>query len=141
MVIDTRTICDDICEELHKPTRKIFPRRSIIVKGICELLQADLIDLSAFSKLNSGFKFLLVVVDVFSKVCHVEPLKSKSGEEVSGAMRRIIKKYHRKIFNLETDRAKEFFCKPFKRVMDALEINHYATNSTMKVRPQGFFLI
>jgi hypothetical protein len=64
---------------LHKPVRKNFKRRITFTTGIDDLWQADLVDLSSISKYNEGYKFLLTVIDVFSKVAWVIPLKNKSG--------------------------------------------------------------
>ena len=46
---------------------------------------ADLIDMQAFSKDNNGIKYLLTVIDIFSKF--VVPLKRKTGQEVANAFR------------------------------------------------------
>ena len=44
-----------------------FQRRIVNVNGIDENWAADLIDMQAFSKHNNGIKYLLTVIDVFSK--------------------------------------------------------------------------
>ena len=43
---------------------------------------ADLVDMSQLSKLNNGYKYLLMVIDVFSKYGCIVPLKSQTGREV-----------------------------------------------------------
>jgi transposase InsO family protein len=66
--------------------------------------QADLID---FQKYNErGFKWILTVVDVFSKYLWARPLKNKSAEEVKEAFSRIFKE--RRPIVLQTDNGKEF---------------------------------
>ena len=57
----------DLAEELHKPIRRKFKRRRILVNGIDKIWAADLVDMQAFSKFNRGVKYLLAVIDVFSK--------------------------------------------------------------------------
>ena len=52
---------------LHKPIRRRFPRRKMVVVGPKQQFQADLIDFSYLQKYNNGFKYILVVIDVFSK--------------------------------------------------------------------------
>ena len=52
---------------LHKPKKKHFPRKRVIVGGINDLLQIDLVDMSAFANENDGFKFIFTCIDVFSK--------------------------------------------------------------------------
>lgn len=51
---------------LHKPVRKRFKRRKTIVPGLKFQMQADLIDFSALKKYNNNFKFIVVLIDVFS---------------------------------------------------------------------------
>ena len=41
-----------LSEELHKPKRKIFPRRKIIVNHIDEIFAADLVEMQKFAKLH-----------------------------------------------------------------------------------------
>ena len=54
-------------------------------------LAADLIDMQAFSKDNNGIKYLLTVIDIFSKFVWIAPLKRKTGQEVANALSRILK--------------------------------------------------
>jgi len=44
---------------LHKPTRIRFPRRKTYSKGIGDLFQIDLVDLSSLSSFNDGMRYLL----------------------------------------------------------------------------------
>ncbi len=43
-----------------------------------------------YSKENDGFKYILAVIDVFSKYGWMRPLKSKSGADVAAAFKNII---------------------------------------------------
>ena len=45
----------------------ILNDRITFTTGIDDLWQADLVNLSSISKYNDGYKFLLTVIDVFSK--------------------------------------------------------------------------
>ena len=60
-------LTDELAEELYKPVTRKFKRRRVKVKGIDEIWSADLIDMQAFSKENNGIKYLLTVIDIFSK--------------------------------------------------------------------------
>lgn len=44
-----------------------------------------------FSKWNKGYRYLLMVLDVFSKYGWIEPLKDKTGETVPEAFKRVFK--------------------------------------------------
>ena len=63
---------------LHKQVKSKFRRRKTYAKGINELWQADLVDLSSLANSDSN-RYLLTCIDVFSKVARVEPLKAKTG--------------------------------------------------------------
>jgi hypothetical protein len=67
MVINLLPSKSDIVKELHKPARKKFKRRRIIIKGLNETLQADLAEMIPYAKENQQFKYILVVIDCFSK--------------------------------------------------------------------------
>jgi hypothetical protein len=62
---------------LHKPTRRRFTRRPVVVYGIDHQWQADLVDLPTLSSYNKGFKYLLTCIDVLSRYIWVVPLKDK----------------------------------------------------------------
>ena len=61
------------------------------MNSIGEIWAADLIDMQAFSKDNNGIKYLLTVIDVFSRFVWIIPLKRKTGQEVANAFSRILK--------------------------------------------------
>ena len=68
---------DQLANELHKHFTITFllhfRRRKVIVNGIDEIWAADLIDMQSFSKFNNGIKYLLMVIDVFSKYGWIVP--------------------------------------------------------------------
>ena len=64
-------------EELHKPKRKNYSRRKIIVNHIDEIFAADLVEMQKFSKINKNYRYLLTCIDIFSKFAFVIPLKNK----------------------------------------------------------------
>lgn len=64
-----------LVEELHKPARRNYPRRSFLIKDIDETWQADLVEMIPYAKQNKGFKYLLTVIDVFSKYAWTVPVK------------------------------------------------------------------
>ena len=72
---------------LHKTIKRRFPRRRVIVRGIDDQWQADLLDVSKVKSDNDGVNFLLTCIDVFSKFAWVVPLKNKSAEEVVAGMK------------------------------------------------------
>src|SRR5436190_19304582 len=95
-----------IARELHKSARKNFPRRRVKVLGIGDLLQADLVEMIPYSKENSGYKYLLTLIDCFSKKGYAAPVKDKTAENVKHALESILPQ---NVKNLQTDDGKEFF--------------------------------
>lgn len=120
-----------LVNELHKQARKGFLRRRVVMKGIDDLWQADLVEMGNYSTQNKGYRYLLTVIDTFSKFSWVEPLKTKTSKDVVKAFKNIFK-FGRKPINLQTDDGKEFFNKNFDVLMKTYKINHYSTFSVMK---------
>ena len=50
-----------------------------------EIWVADLIDIQAFSKDNNEIKYLLTIIDIFSKFLWIVPLKRKTAVKVANA--------------------------------------------------------
>lgn len=120
-----------IVNELHKPARRNFPRRNTNVKGIDDFYhQADLVEMIPFSRVNKGNKYILFVINCFTKVAYGVPLKDKTAKTVSTAMENLLKRI--KIKNLQTDDGSEYFNKTFKDLMKKYNINHYSTKSEKK---------
>lgn len=122
----------DVVIELHKPARKNFKRRHVIIKGLNDLYQADLAEMQTFAKVNRGYRYILVVINTFSKFVWALPLKSKTGEEVAKAIATIFTKPKNIPKNLQTDLGKEFYNKHFTALMNKFNINHYSSYSTLK---------
>lgn len=120
-----------VVNELHKPARKNFKRRRTIVKGLHDLFQADLVEMIPYAKVNKGFKYILVVINAFSKFAWAKPLKTKNGRDVTKAMRSILVTI-KPPKNLQTDQGKEFFNADFQKLMKDFNINHYTTYSSVK---------
>ena len=76
---------------LHKPTRRRFPRRRVVVNGIDHQWQADLVDLAKLSSYNKGFKYLLTCIDVLSRYAWVVSLTDKTEKTLKYAFHVIFK--------------------------------------------------
>lgn len=122
----------DVVNELHKPARKTFQRRRTVVKGIDDLWQADLVEMLPYAEQNKGFKYLLTVIDCFSKYLWVKPLKNKQSKCVTDSMEQIFTNSNRSPKNLQTDGGKEFYNQNFKKIVNEYGINHYSTFSVIK---------
>ena len=74
---------NQLANELHKPVWRQFDKHTVFAKQVDDIWTADLVDMSPFSRLNKGYKYLLTVIDVFSKYGWIVPLKTKTGKEVA----------------------------------------------------------
>ncbi|XP_074651575.1 uncharacterized protein LOC141906232 [Tubulanus polymorphus] len=93
---------------LHKPTRKKFPRRKVIVRGIDDQWAADLVFLIDLQKYNSGYKYLLTAIDCFSRYAIVRALKSKHASSIVDAFKDIFRRERRHPRLLQVDAGSEF---------------------------------
>lgn len=121
-----------VVHELHKPARKNYRRRRTIIKGLDDLWQMDLAEMRPYAHSNRNFKFILVVIDCFSKYVWTHPLKSKTGEEITEAFHNVLKRGKRAPTHLQTDQGKEFYNAKFRALMKQYGINHYNTFSVKK---------
>jgi transposase InsO family protein len=127
-----RTILQkDLGYTLHKPRRRNYPTLPGEGFGIDEQWAADLIEVINIAKYNKGYRYLLTVVDVFSKYAWVEPVKSKTGQAVTEAFEKILKQGRTPI-NLQTDDGKEFYNKTFQGLMSRKGIHHFSTSGDTK---------
>lgn len=112
---------------LHKPIRRKFKRRQTVVAGIDHQWQADLADLQSVASYNSPFRYLLCVIDVFSKYAWVIPIVDKSGKTLIQAFKSILK--DRKPLSLQTDKGREFLNKEFQSFLDQHDIHFFTSEN------------
>lgn len=124
---------EGVVKELHRMSRKNFKRRPYTMRGIDDTFQADLVEMIPYAHQNNGYKYILVIIDTFSKFAWCVRLKNKTGMEVTKAMQYVFEKNPNRIpKNLQTDAGKEFYNGSFQKLMRRHNINHYSTYSKMK---------
>ena len=109
---------------LHKPVRKPTLYRRIITKGINEFYQADLVDMQKHSKVNDGYKWILNIIDTFSKKAWSFKLKNKGAKSMHDVMEPFLKENPCKL--IEFDRGKEFYN---SKVLNLLKIWRFVENT------------
>ena len=75
---------------LHKPARRHDQRNHIYVGGIDAQWQSDVADMQGLARQNECMRYLLTVIDVFSKFAWVEPVKSKDATAVTAAFCKVL---------------------------------------------------
>ena len=76
---------------------------------------ADLADMQLISKFNKGFRFLLCVIDIFSKYAWVVPFKDKKGVSIVNASQKILNDSPGKPNKTWVDKGSEFYNNSFKK--------------------------
>ena len=80
---------------------------------------------------NKGIRFLLCVIDIFSKYAWVVPLKDKKGVSIVAAFQSILKQSNSKKPNkIWVDKGSEFYNASFKKWLRDNDIVMYSMYST-----------
>lgn len=108
---------------MHKAVRKNFLRRKTYAKGIDDLFQADLVDLTALANRNDSHRYILTCIDVLSKYAWAIPLKSKTGSALVVAFEKI---FDERLPNfVQTDRGTEFTNSRVQTLFHSRGVRHY----------------
>jgi hypothetical protein len=91
----------------HKPKLRNYKRNRYHTTTINVYFEADLADMRSMADINDGVKFVLFVIDIFSKKAWAEPLKDKKSMTVAQALKKIFQRSGLPI-NFRSDRGREF---------------------------------
>ena len=118
---------------LHKPARRRFTRNHTYVAGLDAQWQAHLADMQVITRQNGGMKYLLTVIDVFSKFAWAIPVHSKDASAITAVFEQMLTTANpRHPQRLQTDKGKEFFNSNFQFLMKRFGIQHFASESEQK---------
>ena len=120
----------ELANELHKTIRHKFPTRRVFAKKANDIWAADLIEMIPYSRQNKGYKYLLTVIDIFSKYGWIIPLKRKSGVEVTDAFKKLFKE--RIPERIWVDNGREFYNQNLKKLLKKENIIRYSTHNELK---------
>ncbi len=122
---------NSLASELHKPVRHNFQKRYVFVPQVDDIWGADLVDMRALADENDGYKYILMVMDVFSKYGWAVPLKSKTGKATKDGLETILKCgiTPKKIW---ADKGTEFYNKEVKQYLTSENITLYSTENAEK---------
>ena len=112
---------------MHKTVPKKFARVRTVA-GLETQLQGDLIDVSSLAKDNSNVKFLLTVIDVFSRKAFVEPLLRKTASSVALGFEKILNRLGFRPFYFNSDQGPEFVNATFKALLRKHKIDFFTSN-------------
>ena len=118
--------------ELHKPIIRKFEKRKVHAAFKDNIGGADLADMQLLSRYNEGIRFLLCVIDIFSKYAWVVPLKDKKGISIVKAFQSILKQSNRKPDKIWVDKGSEFYNACSKKWLQDNDIVMYSTHNEGK---------
>ena len=102
----------------------------MIAHHVDDIWCSDLVEMQKLSKWNKGYKYLLMVLDIFSKYGWIVPLKTRTGLEVSKALQSIFKENKPKM--LWVDKGKEYYNKNVLDLLAKNDIKIYSTENEEK---------
>ena len=108
---------------------KSFPRRRVLVHGIDDQWQIDLVDLSSLSRVNDNYKFLLTCIEVLSKYAWVVPMKDKSAKSLVDAVAHMFTTSKRMPNKIQGDKSKEFVNRKFKSFLKDHIVHLFSTEN------------
>ena len=117
---------------LLRPVRYKFKRPKIITTGIDDLWDADLAEVSNISQHNDGFRYWLVVIDVFTRYTWVIPVQSKHHTDMVQAFTQLLSITGRRPKHLRTDKDTEFTNRAVKKLLKDANIHAYTTRNETK---------
>lgn len=117
----------------YRVNHQKFPRRKVVVRGMGWQFQADLMDMHNLSRENSGNKFILTVIDCFSRLATAIPIRSKHAKNVVEGMKRAFDQLGvpRK---LQTDEGKEFYNSQMKVFLRQHDVILFSTDQELKAQ-------
>ena len=123
---------EQLTNELHKPIIMKFEKRKVYSTFTDNIWGVDLADMPLLSKYNKGIRFLLCVIDIFSKYARVVPLKDKKGISIVKAFQIILKQSNKKTNKIWVDKGSEFYNAYFKKWLRDNDIVMYSTHNEGK---------
>jgi len=120
---------------LHRRiTKRKYPTRKIITNYPFQIFMADLIEYTqpGYRHANGGFKYILLVIDCFSKFVWTEPLKNKDKQSTADALDNILSSMDNHPNTIITDEGLEFYNRQTNDIFKKYGILHYSIKSSKK---------
>ena len=117
----------------HRRVIRRFPRRRIVTKGLNDLWDSDLMDVSNLATHNNGITFIGIFIDVFSRYLYAVPMKNKSTKETLKAIKEALRQsYPNQPETIRTDAMKEYVGKEVEDYLRDHDIYHQVSRNESK---------
>ena len=121
-----------IDEIYSKPPKKFYPTNKTNVYHIDDIWSLDILGLKDYGpENNKGYRYVLVVIDNFSKFGWTVPLKNKNALTIKDSFEYILISSKRKPNLIESDRGKEFYNNIFQDFLNKNNIKLYSRNTSL----------
>ena len=121
---------EDLSNELNKPVINKFERKKVIINYINEIHSCDLVNMTKYSRMNKGYKYIFTNIDIFSKYAWSFPIKSKKIVDIKPCFQKIFKE--RKPEFIWSDQESSFFSKETLKFFEDNNVKIYYTYSNLK---------
>ena len=108
---------EQLTEKLYKPVKK-FKRREVFVRFKDNIWAAGLSEMESLSLKNKNVKYLLCVINVFTRYAWVKHLEDKIGKAVFIVFTEIVNESNRKPSKLWVDQGREIYNKLIQEWLD-----------------------
>ena len=120
-----------INEIYSKPPKKYYATNKTDVYHIDDIWSLDILDLKDYGPENNrGYRYVLVIIDNFSKFVWTVPLKNKNAQTIRDSFENILINSKRKPNLIESDRGKEFYNNIFQDFLNKNNIKLYSKNTS-----------
>ena len=121
-----------INEIYSKPPKKNYATNKTDVYHIDDIWSLDILDLKDYGlENNRGYRYVLVIIDNFSKFGWTVPLKIKNAQTIKDSFEKILISSKRKPNVIESDRGKEFYSNIFQDFLNKNNIKIYSRNTSL----------
>ena len=118
-------------EIYSKPPKKNYATNKTDVYYIDDIWSLDILDLKDYGPENNrGYRYVLVIIDNFSKFGWTTPLKNKNAQTIKDSFENILISSKRSPNLIETDRGREFYDNIFQDFLNKNNIKLYSRNSS-----------
>ena len=115
-----------------KPPKKNYPTNKTNVYNIDDIWSLDILDSKDYGPENNrGYRYVLVVIDNFSKYGWTIPLKNKNAQTIKNSFENVLINSKRSPNLIETDRGKEFHNNIFQDFLNKNNIKLYSRNTSV----------
>ena len=121
-----------INEIYSKPPKRNYVTNKTDVYFIDDIWSLDILDLKDYgTENNRGYRYVLVIIDNFSKFGWTSPLKNKNAQTIKDSFENILTSSKRKPNLIESDRGKEFYNNIFQDFLNKNNIKLYSRNTSL----------